>query len=76
MADHARPAATPRQRLGLLFTSGKFLLSFLALTGAMIGACWGWLSGGEWVATVNISLAVYAGSNVAATVAHHREGKS
>ena len=65
-----------RERLLNLLTSGKFMLSFLALSGAMIGACWGWLSGGEWVATVNISLAVYAGSNVAATVAHHREGKS
>lgn len=40
----------------------KFIATIFALTGSMIGACWGWLSGAEWVASVNITLTLFVGS--------------
>ncbi|ULQ45959.1 hypothetical protein JN531_012700 [Flagellatimonas centrodinii] len=61
---------THRDRLLRGITGTKFILCFAALSGSMLGALLGWLSGAEWVATVNITLGIFAGSNVAATFAH------
>lgn len=66
---------TPRERFLHNVTGTKFMLCFMALSGSMIGAAWGWLDGSQWVATVNITFGIFTAGNVGATVAASKRGE-
>lgn len=54
----------------------KFLVTVMAMTGAMVALASGWIGEGVWLAAINISAGAYIAGNVWVTSAAIREGKA
>lgn len=68
------PDTLPKWMLPLLGT--KFIVTVLAMTGAMLALACGWIGEGTWLASLNLSAGAFLASNVLVTNSAIRAGKS
>lgn len=54
-----------QRRFWVTATGGKFIITFLCISGAFIGLANAWLTGGEFVATVSLVMSAYVLGNYA-----------
>lgn len=67
------PATLPKWLIPLLGT--KFIVTVMAMTGAMLALAWGWIGEGTWLASLNLSAGTFLASNVLVTNTAIRAGK-
>lgn len=68
------PPTLPKWFLPLLGT--KFLVTVMAMTGAMLALAWGWIGEATWLASLNLSAGSFLASNVLVTNSAIRAGKT
>lgn len=67
------PDTLPKWLLPLLGT--KFIVTVMAMTGAMLALASGWIGEGTWLASLNLSAGTFLASNVLVTNSAIRAGK-